>query len=228
VAFSGFDADFRRFLRDLAGNNDREWFQASKARFQESVQEPMHAFIEAIEPRLKAISPHLTAVAKKVGGSMKRLNRDVRFSKDKSPYATEVGVRFLHEDGSKAPVGCYLSVGADQVVLGAGYWQPEPPALARIRDAIVADPKRWQRARSDTAFRKTWGDLAGESLKRPPRGYDADHPCVEDLKRKDFVAFRTMPAKAIEERAFLGEAAKSYAASKPLLAFLCEALGMRF
>ena len=213
------------FLRDLAKNNNKDWFQANKGRYEEHARDPMLEFVRAMEPRLAKISPHIVASDKKVGGSMMRIYRDVRFSKDKSPYNTFLAAQFRHEKGG---LGFYARITAGECTLGTGIWRPETKEVARIRKAIVADPKAWKAARDAKPFRDTFGDLAGESLKRPPRGFPAEHPYVEDLKRKDFVGFCEWKAKTICERDFPDQAARAYRSSKKLMAFLCDALGLKF
>lgn len=213
------------FLSDLDRHNDRDWFNAHKQRYEECAREPMRAFIRAMEPRLKKISPHIRASDKTVGGSMARIYRDVRFSKDKRPYNAFLAAHFRQEKG---PLGFYLRLSPDACTLGTGIWQPDAPLLKRIRDAIVADPRAWKAARDDRAFRETFGALQGESLKRPPRGYPADHPFVEDLKRKDFVGFLEWKPVAAVGKDFPDRAARAYRSSRKLMAFLCAALGLEF
>ena len=119
---------------------------------------------------LHKVSPRFAAIDKKVGGSLMRIQRDTRFAKDKRPYNENVSMRFIHQDATReAGLGYYLRITAKDVTLGAGVWQPEPPALKRIRDAIVADPSAWKKARDRKAFKEAW-TLDGESLKRRAEG----------------------------------------------------------
>src|SRR5215468_7255521 len=136
-----------RFLRDLRKNNDRDWFTAHKDVYERDVKEPALAFISAFAPALRRISPHLVADARPVGGSMFRLHRDVRFSNDKRPYKTHVGIQFRHAkaEGAHAP-GFYLHLEPGDVFAGAGIWQPDGAVLSEVRDAIAESPARWARA----------------------------------------------------------------------------------
>ena len=135
-------------------------------------------------PGLRKLSPHIVADPRPIDGSLFRVNRDVRFSKDKSPYKTAVGMSFGHEAGREvAAPGYYIQLGADESWAGGGLHMPDTPALNRVRDAIVADPAAWKRITSARKFAPLFVNM-GESLKRPPQGYDPDHPHVEDLKRK--------------------------------------------
>jgi len=229
MTFKGFDKDFVAFLEALEKNNKKAWFDANKDRFRASVQDPFLAFMEDLAPKMEKISPHIVVEPKRAGGSMARIYRDTRFSKDKSPYNTHITAIFRHEVGKKLPApGFYLRIDTKEVVVGTGLWHAEGPAVAAIRDAIVADPKRWKKVRDDKKFRDLYGSLAGESLKRPPRGYDADHEYVEDLKRKDFVGFRNMALRDIQKPGFLAEVDKAYRGSKALMVFLCDAMDLSF
>ncbi|MHC4956545.1 MAG: DUF2461 domain-containing protein [Planctomycetota bacterium] len=217
------------YLRDLEANNNRDWFQANRDRYDADALEPMLAFVRAMQPRLQKISPHILASDKKVGGAMMRLNRDVRFSKDKTPYSPRLGARFMHDGGAKGGTpGYYMKLDASGCTLGTGIWRPDTKFVAKIRDRIVAEPRAWKSAIGGKAFREAFGELAGESLKRPPRGYDAEHPLVDDLKRKDFVAFCEWKTSAATKADFPDAAARTYRASNKLIAFLCDALGLPF
>jgi uncharacterized protein (TIGR02453 family) len=225
---SGFQPSLLQFLEELAHNNDRLWFQANKSRYEREVLEPSLAFIRAFQPRLKKISAFFVASDKRVGGSLMRVYRDTRFSKDKTPYKTNVGIHFRHEFGKDvhAP-GFYIHVAPDECFLGIGLWRPDAAALARIRQAIVDDPAKWKRARDNKKFRSHF-DLAGESLKSAPRGFPKDHPMIEDLKRTDFIAVRNLVEKDVLKRDFIDSVASAFAASRPYMRFLCEALSLPF
>src|SRR5262249_35573341 len=157
----------------LKKHNQRDWFQANKERYERSVRDPFLRFVADLQPRLKQISPHFVADPSPVGGSMMRIYRDTRFSKDKTPYKTAVAAHFWHKKGKEgATPAFYLRLQPGDSSVGAGIWRPEPGALKRIRKAIVADEKIWQRITQGRDFRSTCG-MAGESLKRPPPGFDA-------------------------------------------------------
>ena len=189
------------FVADLKANNRREWFQQNKARYQGQVVEPVKQLVEQVRlhPRLH--------------GSLFRIHRDVRFSADKSPYKTHVGIHFRHEDGKDAHApGIYVHLEPGQCFLGAGMWKPDRAALERIRQAILHHPAGWRVVRSRI-------QLAGDSLKRVPRGYPADAEHGEDLKRTDFFTmqpFTKFTPQMLEEFAVEVD---------PLMAFLCQATG---
>lgn len=217
-----FTPDLFAFLRDLAGNNDRDWFKANRSRYDEAVLEPALRFVSDFQPHLHGISPHFVADPRPVGGSLFRIHRDVRFAKDKSPYKTHTGIQFRHEAGRDvhAP-GFYVHLGPGEVFVAAGIWHPDSQALGKIRDAMVASPKRWEQARGHLR-------LGGDSLKRAPAGYDAGHPLIDDLKRKDFIAVIPFEERDATSPRFLADVAGACAAAAPLVSFLCDATGVPF
>jgi uncharacterized protein (TIGR02453 family) len=212
------------FFRELAENNDRDWFQKHKVRYERDVKEPLLQLISDFEPRLKRISPRLLADPRPVGGSLFRIYRDVRFSKDKSPYKTHAGVRFPHEETKNvhAP-GYYLHLEPGEVFAAAGIWHPDPMTLGKVRDALVSDPTGWKRAVAQA--RKGKCLLGGDSLQKMPRGYDPEHPLAEDLKRKDFVAYSSFTEKEACGKNFLERFGTAFAGMKPVLGFLSRAVG---
>ena len=219
--------DLFRFLEDLKANNDRTWFKSNQARFEETVREPLLAFISAFEEPLAAISPSMLAVAKKSGGSMFRIYRDTRFSKNKSPYKTWAAVQFRHEAGRDAHAPCYyLHLAPGDVFVGAGIWHPDGPALDAIRVSMNEYPKLWIKAR-DAVLTAGW-ELEGDELKRIPRGYPAEHPLADDLRRKDFIAVRRLSEKEALEPDFLQRYTNFCREPLSLMKFLTDALGLPF
>lgn len=227
--FSGFPDDFFAFFRQLKAHNERPWFEANKQRFRDSVQAPMSAFISAIAPKLSKISKSFIADPRPNGGSMFRIYRDIRFSKDKRPYKEHAACHFRHAAGKDvhAP-GFYMHFAPDEVFFGGGMWMPPPDALTKIRDAIVKKPAAWKAVKSDRAFAKAFDGVEGEALTRPPRGYDANHPLIDDIKRKSFFAMHESGVKAAGSAKIVGEAADTFAAAAPLMKFLCAAQGVKY
>lgn len=223
-----FQITLFQFLEELGVNNNRPWFQENKARYDRDVLEPSLAFIRAFGPKLKKISPLFTAEDRRVGGSLMRVYRDTRFGSDKTPYKTNVGIQFRHEMGRDvhAP-GLYVHIAPEECFLAVGAWRPDAAALKAVREAIVERPDVWKRAVRGKRFRETF-ELTGESLKRPPRDFPADHPLVEDLKRKSFIGIRNVTEGDVLDPEFLDDVAKSFTAARPFMRFLCEALGIPF
>jgi uncharacterized protein (TIGR02453 family) len=223
-----FGPELFSFLADLRAHNDREWFAANKQRYEEHLLEPALAFINAFAPKLEKISPHFRADARPSGGSLFRIYRDTRFSKDKSPYKTNLGIHFRHERGKDvyAP-GYYLHIGPGEVYAGGGIWHPGTEGATRIREKIVAEPERWRRATRTGAFAKRL-ELGGDSLKRVPSWADAEHPFAEDLKRKDFFGWARLSEEDVVAPSFVDEYARVCRADAPLMQFLCEALDVTY
>lgn len=220
-----FTRETFKFLAELAAHNERAWFDAHRERYETLVREPALVFIAAMRPALARFAPAFRAEPLKVGGSLMRIHRDTRFSRDKTPYKTNVGIQFRHALGKDvhAP-GFYVHLAVDECFFGAGCWHPEPDALAKIRGTIAAKPKRWFAARDDASFTAHW-ELSGESLTRPPQGFAPDHPAIDDLKRKDFVAVAGATRAEMTGPGLVDLAEARFAAATPLMKFLCEALG---
>lgn len=228
MEWPGFEPTILQFLEELEDNNNRQWFQANKSRYEREVQEPCIAFIRAFAPRLKKISQFFVASDRRVGGSLMRVYRDTRFTKGQAPYKTNVGIQFRHEFGQDvhAP-GFYVHISPQECFLGVGVWRPDPRSLGAIRQAIVDRPDRWRRARNDKKFLQHFA-LEGDSLKRPPRDLPPDHPYIDDLKRKDFVGIRDLSEQEVLGKGFVDELATSFTASRPFMRFLCEATTVPF
>ena len=213
-----------QFLRDLRANNDRAWFQANKERYEADVKEPMLQFIADFNNKLHKISRNFNADPRPVGGSMFRIYRDTRFSKDKTPYKTAATAHFPHRDAGKDvhTPGFYFHLEPGNCLAGGGIWQPDTAALSKIRDRIANRSKEWQAAIADGL------KIQGDSLKRPPRGYDADHPFVEDLKRKDYYAMFPFSEKQACAPDFMDRIAEIYRSASPLVRFLTKAAGLNW
>ena len=223
-----FTRELFRFFLDLEMNNKREWFQANRQRYEEHVKEPALRFITEFGPHLRRISPHFRADPRPVGGSLFRIHRDVRFSRDKSPYKTHCGIHFRHAAGKDAHVpGFYLHLEPGGSFLGIGIWHPPTPTLARIRGAIAADPDRWRGALRRRRFAARY-ELAGDRLKRIPRGFPADHPCADDLRWKDYTALAPLAQRDILAADFMARFSGACRDGAPYVKFLCEALGEAF
>jgi len=217
-----------KFLKDLAENNNRDWFQANKQRFEDELREPALQFVRDFGPYLEDISPFFRADDRKSGGSMFRIYRDTRFSKDKSPYKTYTGLQFRHEQGKDAHCpGYYLHLQPKEFFVGVGIWHPDGDTLKMIRAAIDADPERWKKVSRAKSFTKTFA-LSGDSLKRAPKGYEVDHPLIGDLKRKDFIAVTQLTQKQVTGPGFIKDFAKMCHTGSPLVQFLCDAIEVPF
>ena len=219
-----------KFLRDLKKNNSADWFHAHKPDYERHVKAPLLAFIADLQPKMAKISPRIRVVPKPVGGSLQRLNRDTRFSADKSPYKTTAGLMFALEGAGDLMLGYHLTLAPGEVKAYVGLWEPDGPTLNAVRAAILAGPADWKKAASP-AFRAAH-ILEGESLKRPPKVDDKpvpeDHPFLDDLKRKSFAAVTTFDEKAACAPDFIDRYVEDAKAGVPLMQFLCKATGVKF
>ena len=216
-----FSNELFKFLNELALNNNRDWFLENKERYEAYVKQPALGFVSDVGPHLRKISQYYVADPKPVGGSLMRIHRDIRFSKDKSPYKTNVALYFKYEvPGFKtAGPGLYLHLAPGQSFAGGGFWRPEAETLAKVRAAIVARPKEWRKVVGKV-------DVQGEKLKRAPVGFDAEHEFVEDLKKKDFIASMRFTQRQVCGANFVSEFAAVGKSMAPLLEFLGTAMGL--
>ncbi|MEM7502919.1 MAG: DUF2461 domain-containing protein [Pseudomonadota bacterium] len=217
-----------RFLRSLRKNNNRDWFNEHKSEYELQVLDPALRFIDAMQDPLEEIAPNFTAVPKRVGGSLMRIYRDTRFAKDKTPYKTNIGIQFRHELGKDvhAP-GFYVHIDPDQVFIGAGMWRPHSEPLAKIRHRIADKQAEWRRALADKSFRRHF-ELSGESLTRPPRGFSKEHPLIDDIKRKDFIAVKNLDHDAVIAPTLVRRVKTALAAAEPFMRFLCKAVDVKY
>jgi uncharacterized protein (TIGR02453 family) len=228
VEAPSFSPELFAFLRELAEHNDREWFAANKQRYVAEVQEPALAFIEDVGMRLPDVSRHLVADPRTVGGSLFRIYRDTRFAKDKSPYKTQVGIQFRHERARDAHApGFYLHLEPGSVFVGCGLWRPDGDTLHAIRTAIASRPARWRTIVADPVFADRFR-LGGEALKRPPAGFDRDHPLIEDIKRKDFIAIADLSEADVTASGFLERFLGLCTDASGFMRFLCDGARVPF
>lgn len=226
--YAGFDESTLGFLRELEQNNNREWFRANKERYEEHVLDVALRFIQSMQEPLAKIAPHFGAEPTRVGGSLMRVYRDTRFSKNKLPYKTNIGIQFRHELAKDVhSPGYYVHIEPGEVFLGAGMWRPDPDSLRAIRRRIADKPAKWQRTVADKSFRRHFR-LGGESLKRPPRGFDAEHPQIDDIKRKSFIAVKAMAPESCVNPRFQQQVETALTAATPYMRFLCKSVGVPF
>lgn len=215
-----FDDDTFAFLRDLKLHNDRDWFAANKDRYEESVKEPLLQFIADVGAELRKKSQRLWADPRPVGGSMFRIYRDVRFSKDKSPYKPYASAHFAMGKGVHGP-GYYFHIEPGASMLAGGMWMPEAGDLERIRERISQRSAEWKKARREL-------DDDGSALKRPPRGFSPDDPMIEDIKRKSFTASVHLTDDQIKRPDVMKTFLRGCERITPLMTFLAAATGAKW
>ena len=226
--YASFKPETVAFLEELSENNNRDWFKENKSRYDEQVLDVALRFIQSMQDPLSEIAPHFVAQATRIGGSLMRVYRDTRFSKNKTPYKTNIGIQFRHEQAKDVhSPGYYVHIDPEQVFLGVGMWRPESDPLRAIRQRIVAKPAEWKRAVGDPRFRRNLS-LGGESLTRPPRGFDKDHELVDDIKRKSFIAVKNFETADCLSPQFQRKVETTFKAGTPYMRFLCKAVGVPF
>ena len=218
MAASFITPELFKFLRQLERNNSREWFAKNKQRYIDEVRDPLCAFVEAVGPKLRKIHPDVIADSRPNGGSLFRIYRDTRFSKDKTPYKTHAALHFRCGPKDSPVPSFYLGLEPPgSAFVAAGTWHPQTATLQTLRDAIDHDSVGWKKAR------KVGLDDV-DTFKRPPRGFDADHPFIEDLKRKSFTTSVGFTDKQACARDFPDRFARTCRSFKPLVDFLDSAV----
>ena len=212
------------FLHDLKENNNREWFEANKKRYQKVKSEYLN-LAEALVSEMKKYDASLEMLAGK--DCIFRINRDIRFSSDKSPYKTNLGIA-LHPGGKKSMLAAYyLHIELGQCFVGGGLWMPEAPALAKVRKEIHYFYPDLKNIIENKNFSESYGDLdiePGAKLSRPPKGYLQDDPAIEYLKLKSFTASAKISDSLITSDNLIPTVIKYFRNIKPFLHFLNRGL----
>jgi len=219
--FEGFPKEGITFLRQLKRNNNRPWFNKHKEEYEASVKLPMQSLISALKPRLAQIAPEIEADPKR---SMFRIYRDTRFSKDKSPYKTHVAAIFHPRGHWQESAGLYLHIEPANVGLAGGIYMPQSSLLKLLRRAIADRPEEFMGVVKNRKFKKLFGGLEGDKLKRTPQGFPPDHPMSEWLKFKQLYVYLEWPVAKCLRAAFVDDVAKVFDQMLPLVRFLNEAV----
>jgi uncharacterized protein (TIGR02453 family) len=197
-----FSTETLDFLRNLRANNNRDWFQSNKAVCESTLKVPLLAFATALSEGIAAVAPEYATAPEK---AVQRIYRDVRFSADKTPYRTELGILFTHRSlGKKAGAGLYVSISPDAVQVAGGVYLQDGPSLYAIRQHLLEHLGAFEKLSEDKALRKSFGELTGNSLQRPPRGLPPNHPAIELLKRTQWLLELKLPPETVTAPDFLG------------------------
>ena len=219
--FQGFRQEAFDFLVELALNNDRSWFQPRKGDYERLLKKPLEQLCVALGDEFQARGVPLTGDSR----SPFRIYRDVRFSKDKSPYKTNVGASFPWT-GPGGGVGGYFHLEPGACYVGGGMWHPEPARLAAWRAAVTGRREAVHAAVDHAGFKATFGELDGERLKRAPTGYAADDPDIELLKLKDVVFGRSLADQEVLGVELPARLAATLADAVPVLGLLAGLPGL--
>ena len=218
--FTAFPEEGLRFLKALKRNNKREWFQERKALYETAVKTPMQELIEALAADFNRFAPEMVATPKT---SLYRIYRDTRFSKDKSPYKTHAAAMFPRRGFDKHQgAGFYLHIAPTELLIAGGVYMPMPEDLNAIRSYIAENAEPLFEIVQSKPFRKMFGELGGEQLTRVPRGFSAEHPAAEFLKRKQFLAGRTLPPEEATSPRFYKTVVETFETMLPLIRYLNE------
>jgi uncharacterized protein (TIGR02453 family) len=212
------------FLEDLKSNNNREWFLANKKRYDEYKKE-YHQLIADLLEIMKPKDASLEML--EVKNCTFRINRDIRFSKDKSPYKTHMGIWLRSGSLSGEAPGYYIHIEKDASFVGGGLYCPMPEQIQKIRKEINFFYEDLQSILIDNSFKSTFGTLnrdENSTLKNPPRGYEKDNPAIEYLKLKSFTATQKINNVDLTKNDFVAKISEKLLALKPLNEFINRAL----
>lgn len=231
TAFAGFGPEAFRFLRGLARNNCKPWFEAHRASYEAELRAPMRALVEELDVRLARVAPEIVGDPRR---SLFRIHRDIRFSRDKSPYKTNAGCWLYHRDAGRAvgqeaaegSAGFYFHFEPGNCFVAGGLWMPPRTSLARIRDAIAQAPSALADLESAPRFRRRFGRLDREaSLSRVPRGFDPAHRAAEWLRLQSFTAGAAIDDAVAGSRRLVDHLTRDFERLAPLVRWLNGALG---
>jgi uncharacterized protein (TIGR02453 family) len=189
-----FRPEALKFLRSLAKHNDRAWFQPRKAEFDAELREPMLAVVRKITEAMLDFAPDHVRPAEK---SLFRIYRDTRFSHDKRPYKTHIAAWWSHQGLEKTSgAGYYFHVDPKEVIIAAGAYMPEKEQLAQIRHWLLDHHAEFSKILKSASVRKTFSELEGNALTRPPKGFPADHPGIDLIRQRQWGLSVALPASA--------------------------------
>jgi uncharacterized protein (TIGR02453 family) len=213
------------FLRSLERNNDREWFKTRRDDYEAHVRGPIIALVEQLAIDLQGVAPELACSPKE---SLFRQYRDTRFSEDKSPLKTNVAAVFRPRGLARhGGAGLYLQVSAKEAWIGGGLYHAPMPVLTAVRQHLADNVTRLRAIVESPSFKRRCGALEGDSLKRVPRGFAADHPAAEYLKLKDLIVMKAFPATFATTPRFYTTVTTMFADIAPLLRLINEPLVAR-
>lgn len=204
-----------KFLKDIKVNNNREWFNKHKDRFLEA-QAEVKAFNETL---LNKMSHHDEIESIR----LYRIYRDVRFSKNKTPYKNNLGTGMKRATKWKRG-GYYFNIEPGNNFVGGGFWGPNSDDIKRIRQEIAADDKPLRKILNSASFKKNFGTLEGSQVKTAPRGYAKDHPAIDLLRYKQFLLMRPFSDKEVTTDGFVNDLSKRFKAMRPFLDYMSEVL----
>lgn len=212
-----------KFLKDLKKNNNKSWFDEHRPQF-ESAKTDLLFLVDQLIPGIAAFDPPIVNLTAKE--CVFRINRDVRFSKDKSPYKSNMSCYFNKAGKKGNGAGYYLHIEPGKSFAAGGIWMPTAPDLAKIRQEIDYSFNEWKKITGSSAFKKQFakGLDNNDVLTRPPKGYDENNPAIAFLKMKSFVVRKSFTDAEVQSRSFVKEVTTTFLAIKPLIGFVNKAV----
>lgn len=219
-----FTADFIDFFKELAANNHKDWFDANRKRYKQSVQEPFKSFVQEMINRARAEDPAIDIEPK---DAIFRINRDIRFSADKTPYKTNVSA-IIGPGGKKNKEypGMYVELGPEAVSLYGGAYLLEKDRLQRLREYIASHPKEFEKAINDPGFKKHFGQIHGEQNKRLPKELQSAAENQPLIFNNQFYYYTTFPPDLATKAPFPDKLMEAHQAAKPVRGFLIKGMGL--
>ena len=203
------------FLKELKLNNNREWFNENKDRFN-TIQSQVKIFAQEVNDSLN-ISDNIEKI------KIFRIYRDLRFSKDKTPYKKNIGMAF-HRAKPELRGGYYLEISADESFIAVGFWNPNKEDLLRIRKEIEIDGQEFKRIINQKKIKDIWGDLRGDEVKTSPKGFTSDHEYIDLIKKKQFIFIKKLKEKDILDEKFQKELVNYFKSIRPFFDYMSEVL----
>lgn len=218
AGFPGFPPEAMTFFRGLKKNNTKEWFEPRKEIYESKAKAPMIELVEAINSHLGTLAPSYVTEPRK---AIYRIYRDTRFSKDKTPYKTHIAAVFNHRALDKhVSAGLYFAVSYESVDFGGGVYMPGPEQILQIRTLLAERHAEFLRLSASKSYRSLLGELQGDQLARAPKGFPADHPAEDLLRRKQWYWYQQIDPSIATTPRLLPELKKRFAAMIPVLDFL--------
>ena len=203
------------FLKELKLNNNREWFNENKDRFN-NIQSQVKIFAQEVNDSLN-VSDNIEKI------KIFRIYRDLRFSKDKTPYKKNIGMAF-HRAKPELRGGYYLEISADESFIAVGFWNPNKEDLLRIRKEIEIDGQEFKRIINQKKIKEIWGDLKGDEVKTSPKGFTSDHEYIDLIKKKQFIFIKKLKEKDILDEKFQIELVNYFESIRPFFDYMSEVL----
>ena len=212
-----------KFLNNLKKNNNKHWFDEHRTQY-ETARTDFFGMVEKLIPGIAKFDEPIGRLT--VKETVFRINRDVRFSKNKSPYKNNMACYFNQAGKNGLGAGYYLHIEPGKTFAAGGIWVPEPAVLAGIRQEIDYNYTDWKKIIENKVFKKTFaaGITSSDTLVRPPKGYDENNPAIEFLKMKSFIVRKNFADADLQDKNFVTEVAKTFNTMKPLIDFLNTAL----